>query len=136
MFFSCREVPKVDTSPCPYHMVIDIIIKKFLEKGPFIDENQHSTERLWNLLQSVAAGSHSAFSKAAGVGVIAILREHHQIKVRNGEIINVLRVRKRKPIFIYLDPITCPSPCWEQKESGPKELKIIKLETQNYTSIH
>lgn len=86
MFFSCREVPKVDTSPCPYHMVTDIIIKKFLEKRPFIDENQHSIERLWNLLQSGAAGSHSAFSKAAGVGVIAILREHHQIKVRNGEI--------------------------------------------------
>lgn len=136
MFFSCREVPKVDTSPCPYHMVTDIIIKKFLEKRPFIDENQHSIERLWNLLQSGAAGSHSAFSKAAGVGVIAILREHHQIKVRNGEIIKVLRVRKHKRIFIYLDPITCPSPCWEQKESGPKELKLIKLETQNYTSIH
>ena len=122
-------------------MVIDIIIKKFLEKGPFIDENQYSIERLWNLLRSAAAGSHSAFSKAAGVWVIAILREHHQIKVRNGEIINVLRVRKHKPIFIYLDPITCPSPCymlyrWEQKESGPKELKIIKLETQTYISIH
>lgn len=117
-------------------MVIDIIIKKFLEKGPFIDENQYSIEKLWNLLWSAAAGSHSAFSKAAGVGVIAILREHHQIKVRNGDLINVLRVRKHKPIFIYLDPITCPSPCWEQKESGPKELKIIKLETQKYTSIH
>lgn len=91
MFFSCKMFCKprsqrlIDTSPCPYHMVIDIIIKKFLEKGPFIDENQYSIEKLWNLLWSAAAGSHSAFSKAAGVGVIAILREHHQIKVRNGD---------------------------------------------------
>lgn len=105
------------------------IIKKFLGKRPFTDGNQYSTE---NQLQASAAGSQPAFSKAAGVEVTAVPKEQHQIKVRNGEILKVLCLRKKQTNLYLLRPYYMPVSVlyiWEQKEPDPKELDIINLET-------